>query len=240
MPATLSGKSAIVTGGTGALGGAVVRALLEAGARVAVPFRKPGELEELRKTAAPGPQAALSGAMVDLTDEAGVAAAFQRFARDQGGLDILVNAAGSFGGGKPAHQTPWSLWQQQLDVNLKTAVIASRAAAISMLERGGGAIVNVSSRPATQDGKNLAAYAASKRALLQLTEAMAAELVDSGITVNAILPSVIDSPANRASSPGADYTLWPKPQEIARVILFLVGPDARLISGARVPVYGRA
>ena len=240
MLATLSEKSAIVTGGTGALGSAVVRALLEAGARVAVPFRKPGELEELRKASAIGPQAPLSGAMVDLTDEAAVLAAFEKVARDQGGLDILVNAAGGFGGGKPAHETPWSLWQQQLDVNLKTAVIASRAAAIRMLERGAGAIVNVSSRPATQDGKNLAAYAASKRALLQLTEAMAAELADSGITVNAILPSVIDSPANRASSPGADYALWPKPEQIARVILFLVGPDARLISGARVPVYGRA
>jgi NAD(P)-dependent dehydrogenase (short-subunit alcohol dehydrogenase family) len=240
MPATLSGKSAIVTGGTGALGGAVVRALLEAGARVAVPFRKAGELEELRRAPGIGPDASLSGAMLDLTDEAAVLAAFQRFAQEQGGLDILVNAAGGFGGGKPAHETPWSLWQQQLDVNLKTAVIASRAAAIRMVERGGGAIVNVSSRPATQSGKNLAAYAASKRALLQLTEAMAAELVDSGITVNAILPSVIDSPANRASSPGADYVLWPKPEEIARVILFLAGPDARLVSGASVPVYGKA
>jgi NAD(P)-dependent dehydrogenase (short-subunit alcohol dehydrogenase family) len=239
MPATLSGKSAIVTGGTGALGGAVVRALLEAGARVAVPFRKAGELDALREAAA-GRDAALSGAMVDLTDEAAVAACFEGFARDQGGLDILVNAAGGFGGGRPAHETPWSVWQQQLDRNLKTAVIASRAAAIRMLERGGGAIVNVSSRPATQSGKNLSAYAASKRALLQLTEAMAAELADSGITVNAILPSIIDTPANRASSPGADYALWPKPEEIARVILFLAGPDARLVSGASIPVYGRA
>lgn len=237
---TLSGKVAIVTGGTGALGGAVVRALLEAGARVEAPFRKAGELDRLRETAAIEPKAPLGGAMLDLTDEAAVLDYFQAVAKDRGRLDILVNAAGGFGGGKPAYETPWSLWQQQLDLNLKTAVIASRAAAIQMAQQGDGAIVNVSSRPAAQDGKNLAAYAASKRAVLALTEAMAAELSDSRVTVNAILPSIIDTPANRASSPGADFSRWPKAEEIARVILFLVGPDARLVSGASVPVYGRA
>lgn len=237
---TLSGKSAIVTGGTGALGGAVVQALLAEGARVAVPFRAPGELERLRQAAGIGPDAPLSGAKLDLTDETAVLDYFQSVAEDRGGLDILVNTAGGFGGGKPAHETAWALWQQQLDVNLKTTVIASRAAAIQMLRRGAGAIVNVSSRPATGDGKNLAAYSASKRAVLQLTEAMAAELCDSGITVNAILPSIIDTPANRTAMTGADFSRWPKPEEIARVILFLVGPDARLVSGAHLPVYGRA
>jgi NAD(P)-dependent dehydrogenase (short-subunit alcohol dehydrogenase family) len=236
----LEGKSAIVTGGTGGLGSAVVRTLLDAGARVAVPFRKPGELENLRKTAGIGPEAALTGAMLDLTDETAVLDYFESVAEDRGALNVLVNAAGGFAGGKPAHETPWSVWQQQLDLNLKTTVIASRAAALSMVRRGGGAIVNVSSRPATQDGKNLAAYAAAKRAVLQLTEAMAAELVDSGVTVNAILPSVIDTPPNRASMPKADFSRWPKAEEIARVILFLVGPDGRLISGAHLPVYGRA
>jgi NAD(P)-dependent dehydrogenase (short-subunit alcohol dehydrogenase family) len=138
------------------------------------------------------------------------------------------------------HETPWSVWQQQMDLNLKTAVLASRAAAPHLIRRGGGAIVNVSSRPATLDGKNLGAYAASKRAVLALTEAMAAELLESRVTVNAILPSTIDTEENRKAMPKADYTKWPKAEEIARVILFLVGPDARLISGARVPVYGRA
>jgi NAD(P)-dependent dehydrogenase (short-subunit alcohol dehydrogenase family) len=236
----LSGKTAVVTGGTGALGGAVVKILLEEGARVAVPFRKPGELESLRRSAGLDPKAPLSGCRLDLTDEAAVLAEFGRVAKESGGFDILVNAAGGFAGGKPAHETAWSVWQQQLNLNLKTTVLSSRAAAIQMLERGGGAIVNVSSRPATEDGKNLAAYAAAKRGVLQLTEAMAAELRDAGVTVNAILPSIIDTPANRASMPQADFSRWPKPEEIARVILFLVGPDARLISGAHVPVYGRA
>lgn len=236
----LSGKTAIVTGGAGALGSAVVKGLLEAGARVAAPIRKPGELERLRQSAGLDPKAPLSGEQLDLTDEAAVLREFSRVAKESGGLDILVNAAGGFAGGKPAHETAWSVWQQQLDLNLKTTVLSSRAAAIQMLESGGGAIVNVSSRPATEDGKDLAAYAAAKRGVLQLTEAMAAELRNAGVTVNAILPSIIDTPANRASMPEADFSRWPKPEEIARVILFLVGPDARLISGAHIPVYGRA
>ena len=165
---------------------------------------------------------------------------FESIAEDRGGLDILVAAAGGFAGGKPAHETPWTVWQTQLDLNLKTAAIASRGAAREMVKRGRGAIVHVSSRPATQEGKNLAAYAASKRALLALTDAMAAELRDSGVTVNAVLPSTIDTEANRKASPNADFSRWVKPEEIARVILFLAGPDARIVSGAHVPVYGRA
>ncbi len=235
-----SGRTAVVTGGAGALGSAVAKAFLDEGARVAVPHRKSGELDRLRAEAGIGKDAALSGAVLDLTDEAAVLDYFESLAEDRGGLDILVNAAGGFAGGKPVQETPWSVWQQQIDVNLRTSVIASRAAAREMLKRGQGAIVNVSSRPATQDGKNLAAYAAAKRAVLQLTEAMAAELRDSGITVNAILPSVIDTEANRASMPAADHSRWVKPEEIARVVLFLAGPDARIVSGAHIPVYGRA
>jgi NAD(P)-dependent dehydrogenase (short-subunit alcohol dehydrogenase family) len=237
---SLNGVQAVVTGGTGALGGAVVEALLAEGARVAVPFRRPGDLELLRQARGIRSDAELSGAVLDLTDEAAVLDWFESHAEDRGGLEILVNAAGGFAGGKPAHETAWSVWQQQLDMNLKTSVIASRAAARAMIARGRGAIVNVSSRPATEDGKNVAAYAASKRAVLALTDAMAAELRDAGVTVNAVLPSTIDTEANRKASPNADFSRWVKPEAIARVILFLVGPAARIVSGAHVPVYGRA
>jgi len=236
----LQGKTAIVTGGTGALGAAVVRAFLAEGARVAVPFRKEGELEKLRAGLDAGQAEALSGTRLDLTDESAVEAFAASVAEDRQGLDVLVNAAGAFAGGKPVHETPWSVWQEQLDVNLKTAVLASRAAVPWMLRRGAGAIVNVSSRPAERSGENLAAYAAAKRAILQLTDAMAAELVEKNITVNAILPSTIDTPANRKAMPGADYSKWVSPDAIARVIVFLAGPDARIVSGAHVPVYGRA
>lgn len=237
---SLSGKSAVVTGGTGALGTAIVQAFLAEGARVAVPFRKAGELEVLRRRLDLEDETLLSGAMLNLTDETAVTAYADAVAEDRGGLDILVNTAGAFAGGKPVHETPWSLWQQQLDSNLKTAVLASKAAVPHMLRRGGGAIVNVSSRPATQSGENVSAYSAAKRAILQLTDAMAAELRDAGITVNAILPSTIDTPRNRAAMPEADHGRWVKPEEIARVVLFLAGPDCRIVSGAHIPVYGKA
>ena len=178
--------------------------------------------------------------MLDLTDEAAVIAWAESVARDLGRLDILVNAAGAFTGGKPVHETPWDVWQQQLDTNLKTAVLASRAVVPAMIRGGGGAIVNVSSRPAEGSGQGVGAYAASKRAILQLTETMAAELLDLRITVNAILPSTIDTPANRRAMPKADPSKWVSPAEIARVVIFLAGPDVRIVSGAHVPVYGRA
>ncbi len=240
MGMSLSGKVAIVTGGTGALGSAVVEALLSAGATVAVPYRHAGELEALRERLGRTSEAALSGAQVDLTDEQGVRAYYDQVAGTAGGLDILVNVAGGFDGGKPVHETGWEVWQQQLDINLKTAVISCAGAVPHMISRGGGAIVNVSTRTATQPGANLAAYAASKRAVLQLTEALAAELRDHNITVNSILPSTIDTPANRRAAPQANHSRWVPPEAIARVILFLVGPDAQIISGAHVPVYGKA
>jgi NAD(P)-dependent dehydrogenase (short-subunit alcohol dehydrogenase family) len=215
---TLLGKVAIVTGGTGALGAAVALALQEAGAHVELPHHS----------------------VVDLTDEAAVIAAYGQLAAAHGGIDILVNVAGGFGGGKPVHQSGWALWQQQLDMNLKTAVLSCSAAVPHMIARGGGAIINVSTRTATQPGANLAAYAASKRAVLQLTEALAAELREHNITANAVLPSTIDTPANRTSMPKGHYDAWVKPEEIAAVVRFLVGPEARIISGASIPVYGKA
>jgi NAD(P)-dependent dehydrogenase (short-subunit alcohol dehydrogenase family) len=239
MTPLLAGKVAIVTGSTGGLGPSVVEALLESGAHVAVPTRTEGGLERLHERTGVQVGSHLSGGVVDLADEEGVARYYASVARDHGGIDILVNVAGGFAGGKPVHETPWSVFQEQLDVNFKTAVISCRAAVPHLLARGGGAIVNVASRAAVVASGGLAAYAASKRALLQLTESMADELRARGITVNAILPSVIDTKSNRASMPAADSSSWVDPKEIARVIAFLVGPDARIVSGAAIPVYGR-
>lgn len=236
----LDGKVAIVTGGTGGLGAAVVAALIGAGAAVFVPHRKAGDLDALRGSLGLDADAPLSGDVLDLADEAAVAQAYTSAAEQLGGIDILVNVAGGFGGGKPVHETAWSLWQQQLDTNLKTAVLSCAAAVPHMLARGGGAIINVGTRTATQPGKNLAAYAASKRAVVQLTEALAAELRDQNITANLVLPSTIDTPSNRKNDPTAGDGRWVKPEAIADVIVFLAGPAARIISGASIPVYGRA
>jgi NAD(P)-dependent dehydrogenase (short-subunit alcohol dehydrogenase family) len=237
---TLDGKVAIITGGTGALGAAVVTSFLAAGAAVVVPHHSAGALDSLRERLRLPADAQLEGAVLDLTDEDAVERYYADVSGRHGGVDLLINIAGGFGGGQPVHETPWSLWQQQLDLNLKTTVLSCKAGVPHMLGRGGGAIVNVGTRTATQSGKNLAAYAAAKRAVIQLTEALAAELRDQNITANVILPSTIDTPANRSGSPGADYSRWVQPDEIARVILFLAGPDARIISGASIPVYGRA
>jgi NAD(P)-dependent dehydrogenase (short-subunit alcohol dehydrogenase family) len=235
----LDGKVAIVTGASAALSAAVVPALLGAGATVVVTSRRETDLPTLRERAGIAPDARLSDIQLDLTDEEAVTRAYAAVAERHGGIDILVNIAGGFGGGKPIHETAWSLWQQQLDLNLKTAVLSSKAAVPHMLARG-GAIVNVGTRTATQSGAKLAAYAASKRAVAQFTEALAAELRDQNITANLILPSTIDTPENRKNDPTAKGGRWVKPEEIAQVILFLAGPDARIISGAAIPVYGRA
>ena len=237
---SLSGKAAIVTGNTGTLGPAVVRALLDAGASVDLPHRHQGDLEKLRERIGLGDSGKLWGDLLELTDETAVSAYYGRVAAELGGIDILVNLAGGFDGGQPVHEAGWAIWQQQLELNLKTTVLSCAAAVPHMLARGGGAIVNFGTRTATQAGPKLAAYAASKRAVLQLTEALAAELREHEITVNTILPSTIDSEANRRSSPKADFSRWVQPEAIARVVLFLVGPDARIISGAHIPVYGKA
>jgi NAD(P)-dependent dehydrogenase (short-subunit alcohol dehydrogenase family) len=236
----LDGKVAIVTGATAPLSAALIPAFLGAGSSVVVTYRREGDVERLRERAGIAADAKLSGIAVDLTDEEGVTRAYAALAQQHGGVDILVNVAGSFAGGEPVHQTPWSLWQQQLDLNLKTAVISCKAAVPHMLARGGGAIVNVGTRTATQPGANLAAYAASKRAVIQLTEALAAELRDQNITANIILPSVIDTPENRHGDPTAGGGRWVKPEQIAQVILFLASPGGRIISGSAIPVYGRA
>lgn len=236
----LANKVAIVTGGAGALGAAVVAELLDAGAIVVVPYEEEAHYLRLRERFHDIGDDRLSGVRLDLTDEAAVARVYADVATRYAGLDVLVNIAGGFAGGKPVHETPWAIWQQQLDVNLKTAVLSCAAIVPHLIARGGGAIVNVSSRTATQSGAHVAAYGVAKRGVLGLTEALAAELGEHKITANAILPSVIDTPANRAANPDADYSTWVQPQEIARVVGFLVGPDARAISGAALPVYGRA
>lgn len=236
--AELDGTVAIVTGGAGALGAAVVQELLGAGATVFVPFINTGSLDRLRQQAGTG--AKLDGASLDLTDETLVTQCYTGVAAQYGGIDILVNIAGGFAGGMTIEEMPWSVWQSQLDLNLKTAVLSCKAVVPHLLARGAGAIVNVGTRTVTQSGAYVAAYGASKRAVIGLTEALAAELRERNVTVNAILPSVIDTPANRANDPNADHSRWVTPADIARVIRFLVGPNARVISGASIPVYGRA
>ena len=229
---TRAGEVVLVAGGTGGLGKAVALAFLEAGARVAVTYRNPDEYAALEAVAGDAARGRLSGHAVDVTDESAV----RRLVNELGRLDALVNCVGGFAGGTKLWETDAKTFDRMLDLNLRPGLVLCRAAVPAMLARGGGAIVNVASRAAVDHGAGLAAYAASKAAAVALVDSLAADLAGTNVRANSVLPSIIDTEANRRAMPKADFSKWPKPEEIARVILFLCGDDARLIRGAAIPV----
>jgi NAD(P)-dependent dehydrogenase (short-subunit alcohol dehydrogenase family) len=177
---------------------------------------------------------------VDLTDEAAVTRALERAAGHFGRLDGLVNTAGGFAGGKKVHEDDLAAWDRMFAINLRTALIACRAVVPHLLKQQGGRIVNVAARAALTGVPGLGAYSASKSAVIRLTESLAGELKEQGITVNCVLPGTIDTPQNRADMPKADFSRWVTPAAIADVILFLLSDAARAVSGAAIPVYGRS
>lgn len=232
-----AGGVVFVAGGTGALGRAVSLAFLEAGASVAVTFRRPAELEGLRAEAgARGSR--LFGEAVDVTDEVAVARFLGEVRERHGRLDVLVNCVGGYAGGAMLWEADAKVFDDMLSLNLRPGWVLARAAVPLMLAAGRGAIVNVASRAALAHGAGEAAYAASKAAALALFDSLAAELKGTGVRANSVLPSLIDTEANRKAMPKADFSKWPKPEEIARVILFLCGDEAKLVHGATIPVYG--
>jgi NAD(P)-dependent dehydrogenase (short-subunit alcohol dehydrogenase family) len=222
--------SVVVSGGTGGLGSAVTRVLLEAGWHVVVPYVDERELDRVERH----PELELIAA--DLFDEQAVAAVV---AQTPEPLGALVNLVGGFAAGGRVHETPIEDFEQQFRLNLRSAYLLCHAALPRLMENS-GAIVCVSSRAAVRPFSGAAGYISSKAAVLAFVDAMAAEYTADGVRVNAILPSVIDTPANRASQPDADHSRWVTPEQIARVIRFLCSEDAAPISGAHVPVYGRA
>jgi NAD(P)-dependent dehydrogenase (short-subunit alcohol dehydrogenase family) len=237
----LRGRAAVITGGAGGLGRAVSLAFAEAGANVIVAERETSRAhadELARQAASRGWQ--IGYLPVDVTDEGSVAALMAEVVARSGRLDVLVNLVGGFAAGHPVTALELSVWRQMQDLNVLTALLTSKHAARVMQRQGSGRILNISSRAALSGRKNAAAYAVAKAAIITLTETQAEELRDAGVTVNCILPSIIDTPANRADMPKADTSRWPKPEEVARVLLFLASDDAQLISGAAIPVYGRA
>lgn len=237
-----SGRVALVTGATGGLGPAVIRAFIEAGAVVVGISSRMDEEREgaIRSLLDSTGNTRLSLVALDATNEARVAQVVADTRAAQGHLDLLVNGIGGFHGGEPVTQTPLETWEQMLALNLRPTFLFSKYAARAMADQNWGRIINLSSRAARSGRKNAAAYATAKSAVVTLTEAQADELRDVGVTVNAILPSIIDTPANRAAMPAADTSRWPTAEQVARVVLFLASDDAGLISGASIPVYGRA
>jgi NAD(P)-dependent dehydrogenase (short-subunit alcohol dehydrogenase family) len=237
MSAKLEEKVVLVAGGTGGLGRAVSLAFLEEGATVVVTYRKQEEFDALKNAAgANGSQ--LEGNSVDVTDEAAVRQLIEKILTKHGRLDALVNAVGGYAGGVTLWELETKVFDQMLAMNLRSGYALSRAAVRTMLKQGHGAIVNVAAKAAVDHAAGAAAYAASKAAAVAMLDSLAMDLKGSGVRVNSILPSIIDTEANRKAMPKADFAKWPKPEEIARVILFLCSDDARVIHGAAIPVYG--
>ena len=224
----------IVTGGTGGLGVGVVRALIDAGHDVVVTWIVEKELEhfpaELRDRCRLERVDVLSG------DELGQL--IDRCRPD--GIWALVHLVGGYLDGAPIAEMDMGDWDLQLQLNLRSAALALRAALPSMVERGQGRAVAVSSRAARMPFAGAAAYAASKAGVIALVEAASAEVKNAGVCVNCVLPSVIDTPGNRAAQPDADPARWVRPEEIGAVIAFLCSSEASGVTGASIPVYGRA
>jgi NAD(P)-dependent dehydrogenase (short-subunit alcohol dehydrogenase family) len=235
---TLDGRVAIVTGAAGNLGRATAAALRAAGAKTVLVDASREHLLQ----AYPGPQdpdRLLHGG-IDLTDEQGAqsiaTAAVERFGR----IDVLVNTVGGFRGGKAVHEEELATWDLMMAINVRTTLLACRAVLPDFHDHGSGAIVNIAAGAALSSPAGLAAYSASKSAVIRLTEALAAEGKAKGVRVNAVLPGTIDTPQNRAAMPNADTSKWVAPEAIADVIVFLASDAARAITGVALPVFGRA
>lgn len=225
-------QTVLVTGGTGGLGAAVTRRFLDAGWHVVVPWVAERELARVQE------HERLTLVQADLFDPAAVADTVAQAGAD---LRAVVNLVGGFAQHGRVHETPVETFEEQLRLNLRPTYLVAAAAIPRLLEAGGGALVCVSSRAALRPFPGAAGYVVGKAAVLALVDALDAEYRDDRIRVNAILPSVIDTPANRAAMPDADFGKWVRPDEIAEVVRFLcTAEESGPISGAHVPVYGRA
>lgn len=239
MAQQFAGKVAFIAGATGGLGRAVTLAFLEEGAQVIAADAKPEGFEALRKTAGAA-ATRLQHALVNATDENAVRALVEAVIGQHKRLDVLVNTIGGYAGGIKLWEMDRKTYDLMLTLNLHAGYVLAHAVVPAMLRKGSGAIVNIGSKAAFDHAAGHSAYAASKAASVALFDCLAQDLKGSGIRVNSVLPSIIDTEANRKAMPDADFTKWPKPEDIARVILFLCSDEAKLVHGAAVPVYGES
>jgi NAD(P)-dependent dehydrogenase (short-subunit alcohol dehydrogenase family) len=238
MANRFTSKIALITGGTGGLGRAVTLAFLREGASVIATYIKKDEADTLRD--AVGPNAHLELLPLDATDEAACRALVDGITARHGHLDILVNTIGGYAGGKALWEIDPRTYQLMLTLNVHAGFNLARTVVPAMLKQKSGAIVNIAAKAAYDHAAGAAAYAASKSAALALFDCLAQDVKGKGVRVNSVLPSIIDTDANRKDMPNADFSKWPKPEEIAQVILFLCSDDAKVVHGAAIPVYGQS
>jgi NAD(P)-dependent dehydrogenase (short-subunit alcohol dehydrogenase family) len=238
----LENKVAAVTGATGALGRVVTKTLLEKGAKTVVLYRSDAKLTELLEFVVKDFQDQVTAIKEDVNDAGNVRDFVQETVDKHGRVDFLLNIAGAWAGGKDVANTDEQTWDFIMNVNLKSVFLCCKAVLPFMIKQNYGRIVSVASRAAVEKRwrAKSATYAVSKVGVVILTEAIAEEVKDYNINVNCILPSVIDTPANRRSIPKADFSKGVDPKDIAEVIAFLLSDASEIISGAAVPIYGKA
>ena len=228
-------RTILITGAAGRLGAAVAQLYAERGARLVLVDRNPEPLAAMVE-AMPGSRSVV----VDLFDAAAAQAAIDAALEEAGRVEVLCHLAGGFRMGQAVHQTSAETWDFLVDINARTLLHIARAVVPHMIAAGGGKIVTVGSVAGLSAGAHMGAYSAAKAGVLRLTEAMSAELRERGINVNCVLPTVIDTPENRAAMPAADPSRWVSPRALAEVIAFLASDAARAIHGAALPVTGLA
>ena len=234
---SLKDKVTIITGAVGNLGTATARCFQQSGAKTVLVDRSPDRVREAFKQIVNSKDHLLAGG-IDLTSIESIGKLVEQTLTRFGRVDALVNTVGAFRGGKPVHEADPADWDLLFNANARTTLMCCRAVIPQMMKQKGGKIINVSSREGLEAHAGFAAYSASKSAVLRLTESLAAELKASDINVNCIMPSVIDTPQNRAAMPNADFSKWVAPEAIADVIAFLASDAARAVNGAALPVYG--
>ncbi len=234
----LKEKIAIVTGGTGALGRVIVSEFLKEGAKVICTYIVDEELRDVLPLLSQF-RDQIVFTKTNVIKQKQVERTVQKTLKRFGRIDILVNTVGGFAYA-PVVETDEKTWDHMMNINLKSTFLCSKAVLPHMIRQNYGKIINISSRPALKGAAGVGAYGASKAGVLNLTEAIAEEVREYNINVNAILPSVIDTPANRKAMPEADFSKWVKPEEIARVVVFLASDESKPISGAGIPVFGKA